>query len=86
MPTVYLVPSGTDSADVASSGDYLLRSAGDGLYEAGSVDGGCTWFGTLSADLLPSLPEVEAPQEAPDQPTVLAAVQGLQSAQSHRGG
>ena len=86
MPTVYLVPSGTDSADAASSGDYLLRPTGDGLYEAGSVDGSCTWFGTLSADLLPSLPEVEAPQEAPDQPGVLAAVQGLQGAEQHRGG
>jgi hypothetical protein len=86
MPTVFLVPSGTDSADAASAGDYLLRPHGADLYEAGEVDGGCTWFGTLSASLLPSLPQVDAPQEAPDQTAVLAAVQGLQSAETHRGG
>ena len=86
MPTVFLVPSGTDSAEAAGPGDYLLRPHGDDQYEAGAVDGGCTWFGTLSASLLPSLPEVDAPQEAPDQNAVLAAVQGLQSAETHRGG
>ena len=87
MATVFLVPAGTDSADAASAGDYLLRPAADGdLYEAGAVDGGCTWFGTLSASLLPSLPQVDAPQEAPEQEKVLAAVQGLQSAETHRGG
>lgn len=86
MPTVYLVPSGTDSADAASSGDYLLRPAGGDLYEVGAVDGGCTWLGTLSASLLPSLPQVDAPQEAPDQTAVLAAVQGVESAEDNRGG
>lgn len=86
MPTVFLVPAGTDSADAASSGDYLLRPAGDGLYEVGRVDGGCTWVGTLSGDLLPSLPSVDGPQEAPDQESVLAAVQGVESAEVNRGG
>ena len=86
MPTVFLVPSGTDSADSAQSGDYLLRPTGDGLYEVGKVDGGCTWVGTLSADLLPSLPQVDGPQEGPDQLKLLAAVQGVESAETHRGG
>ena len=86
MATVYLVPSGTDSADAASSGDYLLRPAGEGLYEVGRVDAGCRWIGTLSAGLLPSLPEVTAPQEAPEQGAGLAAAQGRESAQDHRGG
>ncbi len=86
MATVFLVPSGTDSADAAASGDYLLRPAGDSLYEVGRVDAGCQWIGTLSADLLPSLPEVGEPQEAPQQVAVLAAAQGLESAQAHRGG
>ena len=86
MPTVFLIPSGSDSADAASSGDYLLRPAGDGLYEVGTVDGGCTWVGSLSESLLPSLPQVDAPQEAPEQEALLAAVQGLESAQENRGG
>lgn len=86
MPTVFLVPSGSDSADAASSGDYLLRPTGDGLYEVGTVDGGCTWVGSLSAELLPSLPQVDSPQEAPEQQRVLAAVQGVESAEVNRGG
>lgn len=86
MPTVFLVPSGSDSADAASSGDYLLRPSGSDLYEVGKVDDGCTWVGTLSAGLLPSLPQVDAPQEAPEQVTVLAAVQGVESAEDNRGG
>ena len=85
MPTVFLVPSGSDSADAASAGDYLLRPKGD-LYEVGKVDGACTWVGTLSASLLPSLPQVDSPQEAPEQGTVLAAVQGVESAEVNRGG
>lgn len=86
MPTVFLVPSGSDSAEAASSGDYLLRRSGGDLYEVGKVDDGCTWVGTLSAGLLPSLPQVDTAQEAPDQGTVLAAVQGVESAQANRGG
>ena len=86
MPTVFLVPAGSDSADAASSGDYLLRPKDGDLYEVGKVDGACTWLGTLSASLLPSLPSVEAPQEAPDQTAVLAAVQGVESAEENRGG
>jgi hypothetical protein len=86
MPTVFLVPSGSDSADAASSGDYLLRPSGDGLYEVGRVDGGCTWLGSLSGDLLPSLPQVDSPQESPEQERVLAAVQGVESAEVNRGG
>ena len=86
MATVFLVPAGSDSADAASSGDYLLRPTGDDLYEVGKVDGSCTWVGTVAASLLPSLPAVDSPQEAPDQVTVLAAVQGIESAEAHRGG
>jgi hypothetical protein len=86
MPTVFLVPSGSDSADAAAVGDYLLRPKGGDLYEVGKVDDSCTWVGTLAASLLPSLPEVDGPQEAPEQATVLAAVQGLESAETHRGG
>jgi hypothetical protein len=85
MSTVWLVPEGTDSADSAVDGDYLLRPKGD-LYEVGRQAGSCTWVGTVSADLLPSLPAVDAPQEAPDQERLLAAVQGVESAQAHRGG
>ena len=86
MPTVFLVPAGSDSADAATSGDYLLRPADGGLYEVGKVDDGCAWVGTLSADLLPSLPSVDSAQEAPEQDAVLAAVQGVESAQVNRGG
>ena len=86
MPTVFLIPAGSDSADSASSGDYLLRPADGDLYEVGKVDDGCTWVGTLSPSLLPSLPKVDSAQEAPEQDTVLAAVQGVESAQENRGG
>lgn len=86
MPTVFLVPAGSDSADAASSGDYLLRPSDGDLYEVGKVDDGCTWVGTLSSSLLPSLPSVDGPQEAPEQATVLAAVQGVESAEDNRGG
>ena len=86
MPTVFLVPAGSDSADAATSGDYLLRPADGDLYEVGKVDDGCTWVGTLSSSLLPSLPSVDGPQEAPEQGAVLAAVQGVESAQDNRGG
>ena len=89
MPTVWIIPEGTDSVDGAAAGDYLLRPSGEGLYEAGAVDSSvqsCTWLGELSATLLPDLPRVDAPQEAPDQATVLAAVQGVEDAQAKRGG
>ena len=89
MSTVWLVPQGSDSAENASDGDYLLRPQGD-LYEVGKQDGGggrsCTWIGSLAASLLPDLPDVDEPQEAPEQDTVLAAVQGVESAEAHRGG
>lgn len=86
MPTVFLLPAGSDSTDAATAGDYLLRPHGDDQYEVGKVDSSCTWVGTLSASLLPSLPQVDSPQEAPEQPAVLAAAQGVESAQTHRGG
>ena len=86
MPTVWLVPSGSDSADSAQSGDYLQRPSSDGLYEVGKVDGSCTWVGSLSADLLPSLPQVDGPQEGPEQERLLIAVRGLESAETDRGG
>ena len=86
MPTVFLVPAGSDSAGSAASGDYLLRPKDGDLYEVGKVDDGCTWIGSLSASLLPSLPSVDGPQEAPDQMAVLAAVQGVESAEENRCG
>jgi hypothetical protein len=86
MPTVFLIPSGSDSADAASSGDYLLRPAEGDLYEVGKVDDSCTWLGTLSSSLLPSLPKVDSAQEAPEQAAVLAAAQGLENAEDRRGG
>lgn len=86
MPTVYLVPAGSDSADGASAGDYLLRPKDGDVFEVGKLDDGCTWVGTLSASLLPSLPSVDAAQEAPDQAAALAAVQGVESAEENRGG
>lgn len=85
MPTVWIVPAGTDTAESAAAGDYLLRRDGD-LYEVGRQDASCTWLGSLSAELLPTLPEVKEPQEAPEQQTVLAAAQGVESAEGLRGG
>ena len=86
MPTVYLVPAGSDSAEGAASGDYFLRPKGDDLYEVGKQDDACTWIGTIGAALLPSLPSVDSAQEAPDQVDVLKAVQGLETAEHLRGG
>jgi hypothetical protein len=86
MPTVYLIPAGTDSAPGASSGDYLLRPASDDLYEIGKQDTACTWLGTVSGSLLPPLPRVDEPQEAPEQQRLLTAVQGVESAEHLRGG
>jgi hypothetical protein len=84
--TVYLVPAGTDSAPGASTGDYLLRPTDGDLVEVGRVDDGCTWVGTLSRDLLPALPEVSEPTEGTEQERLLAAAQGVESAEGHRGG
>ncbi len=86
MATVHLVPAGHDSSPDAASGDYLLRPSGDGLYEVGKQDTSCTWFGAVSADLLPALPTVDAPQEAPEQTALLTAVQGVEAAEHSRGG
>lgn len=87
MPTVYLVPAGSDSAPGAAPGDYLLRPSGDDLYEVGKQDSSCTWIGTVSASLLPSLPrQVDQPQEAPDQEALLTAVRGVETAEDLRGG
>ena len=86
MATVYLVPAGHDSAPGATSGDYLLRPTGDDLYEVGQQDTTCTWIGTVAASLLPSLPEVDEPTEAPEQTRVLTAVQGVRAAEDGRGG
>ena len=85
MPTVYLVPSGSDSAESAAAGDYLLRPTGD-QYEIGKIDSSCTWIGTVAASLLPDLPQVDSAQEAPEQAAVLAAVQGVENAEHLRGG
>ena len=85
MATVWIVPAGTDSAEGAASGDYLVRPSGD-LYEVGKVDSSCTWIGTLSQELLPGLPSVDAPQQAPAQDEALKAVQGLETAEHLRGG
>ena len=85
MATVWIVPAGTDSTDRAQQGDYLLRPDGD-RYEVGAVDSTCTWVGTVDAGLLPDLPAVQEPQEAPEQERVLLAVRGVKSAEDHRGG
>lgn len=85
MPTVWIVPEGTDSVPSAAAGDYLLRPRGT-EYEVGRLDTPCTWLGTLGATLLPDLPEATEPVEAPEQTRVLAAVQGVESAEAHRGG
>jgi hypothetical protein len=89
MPTVWIVPAGSDSADSAAEGDYLLRPASDGLYEVGKVGPSptaCTWIGSVSGDLLPDLPKADGPQQGEDQSRLLAAVQGVESAEEHRGG
>ncbi len=86
MTTVWLVPAGSDSADGAAEGDYLLRPSGDDLYEVGSVASSCTWLGTVASSLLPDLPAVDSPQEGPEQQKLLAAVQGVETAQHMRGG
>lgn len=85
MPTVFLVPPGTDSADAASDGDYLLRPADGDLYEVGKVGEACTWLGSLAAALLPELPPVDGPQEAPQQSEVLPVVQAVETAHHERG-
>ena len=85
MATAWIVPAGTDNAPNASDGDYLLRPDGD-RYEIGSVAAACTWVSTVDASLLPDLPQVQEPQEAPEQEKVLLAVRGVESAQIHRGG
>ncbi len=85
MTTVWIIPSGTDSADRAQAGDYLLRPKGE-LYEIGKQDASCTWLGTVAASLLPPLPSVDSPQEAPEQTQLLTAVQGVESAEDLRGG
>ncbi len=84
MATVWIVPAGTDSAPEAGSGDHLLRRAGD-LYEVGRLEGGCTWVGSVSAGLLPDLPDVDGPTRAPDQEAALRAVLGVESAEDARG-
>jgi hypothetical protein len=86
MSTVWLVPQGSDSADGASDGDYLLRPAGGDLYEVGAIGSSCTWLGTLAKSLLPEIPSVDAPTEGPEQEKLLAAVQGVETAQHLRGG
>ncbi len=85
MPTVWIVPAGSDSAEGAAAGDYLVRPRDD-LYEVGKQDASCTWIGTIGAALLPSLPAVDSAQEAPEQAEVLRAVQGLETAEHLRGG
>lgn len=85
MATVWIVPAGTDSAPGAQSGDYLLRRDGD-RYEIGRLGTTCTWLGTAEASLLPELPEVDSPTQAPDQDAALLAARGVESAESHRGG
>ena len=85
MATAWIVPTGTDSAPGAQDGDYLLRREGNRV-EIGSVSGACTWLGTVDASMLPDLPQVQDPQEAPEQERVLMAARGLESAEQHRGG
>ena len=75
-----------NAAVCAEFGVPVIFASGDDLYEVGQQDTTCTWFGTVAASLLPSLPSVDAPQEAPDQTALLTAVQGVQAAEHHRGG
>ena len=84
MATVWTIPAGSDSAPGAAPGDYLLRPKDD-LVEVGKVGDTCTWLGSLKAELLPDLPPVDGPQEAPQQPEVLSVVQAVETAQRERG-
>lgn len=91
MPTVHLVPAGADTAPGLSPGDYLLRPAGDGLYEIGAQQEACTWLGTVAGSLLPPLPPVSDDQPPPDpqsldQQSLLTAVEGVAAAEHLRGG
>ena len=91
MATVHLVPAGADSAPGAGPGDYLLRPAGEGLYEIGAQSHTCTWIGTVAGSLLPPLPRVDDDQPPPDpqsldQTALLTAVQGVEAAEHLRGG
>lgn len=86
MPTVWIVPAGSDSAEGGAPGDYLVRPTDGDLYEVGKLGDACTWIGTLGRDLLPSLPEVDAAQQAPDQDEALAQVRALETAEDLRGG
>lgn len=88
MATVWLVPQGSDSAGSAAPGDYLVRPRADHdhQYEVGKQTDRCTWLGSIDARLLPQLPAVDAPQEGPEQARLLLAVQGVESAETHRGG
>jgi hypothetical protein len=86
MPTVWILPAGSDSADSAVEGDYLLRPRDADTYEIGKQADPCTWIGTVAASLLPALPLVESAQEGPDQEQLLTAVVGVESAEHLRGG
>ncbi len=85
MATVWIVPAGSDTAPDAGNGDFLLRRSGNRV-EVGSVDGACTWLGTVDPGLMPELPDVDGPTRAPDQERALIAVQGVATAQDNRGG
>lgn len=86
MATVWILPPGTDDTAPAAPGDDLLRPGDGDVVEVGKQDSNCTWIGSLSASLLPALPQVDLPTEAPEQAVVLQAVQGVESAETHRGG
>ena len=84
--TVYLLPEGADDTGPAGDGDYVLRPGGDG-YEVGQLQGSdIKWSGSVPASVLPDLPKVDEPTEAPDQQKLLTAVGGIITGQVEAGG
>ena len=87
MSIVHLVPESTDAAPDQSDGDYLVRPCCADEYELGKVANGTVdWYGSVPKSSLPDLPEVSEPQQAPDQTATLIAVEGVETAVTHRGG
>lgn len=86
MSIVHLVPESTDAAPGQRDGDYLVRSCCADEYELGKVAGGdVDWYGSVPKSSLPDLPQVSEPQQAPDQQKALIAVEGVETAYTHRG-
>ena len=87
MSLVHLVPPSTDSAPGSSDGDYLVRPCCDDEFELGRVaNGSVDWYGSVPRSSLPGVSVVSEPQQAPDQQALLTAVEGIETAVTHRGG